>query len=183
MQDFDASAVVKAARVDPAPGWVVFPWRRVVAVVWLVARLAWALLVMVIAAIAVLALEVVAIDDPNLPWLLVGLWVVFAVMFGFGPVRALATGGRNVLVVAGDGVAWREGSRVVGFGFSGLLGVHERVTAGQGLSHVVELVYAGGRVLLVDHRRFGSPGEIAGAVARQAGVERVEHHGRVHNIN
>lgn len=182
MQPFDAEAVVAAARTSPAQTWTVFPWLRVVAVVWLVKRLLSAVVVTVIAAIAVLALEWVAIDDPKLPLLLVGLWVLSSVVLGFGPLRALATAGKNLLVVTEAGVAWREGPRVRGFSFDGLVQVRQRITAGRGLEHEVELVYSRGPVLFLDHRRFGPPGEVASAVARQAGVAREEVHGRVDTL-
>lgn len=182
MQTLDATAMVESAEQSPPPGWAVFEWQRATAAVWLVKRLLWALVVTVIAAVAVLALEWVPIDDPMMPALLAGLLVVFGVLFALGPIKAFATASKNVLVVTDEAVAWREGTTVRGHGFTGLTAVKQRLTSGRGLDHEVELLYEGGIVLLLDHRRFGPPGDIAGEIARRAEVEQTEVHKRDYAI-
>lgn len=178
----DNDAVLDRARQQPEPSWAVFPFSRSSAVGWWIKRLLWACLLTVICAIAALALEVVPIDDPRVPGGLIGLLGGWVALLSLGPARALLGAGNNLLVVTDDRVVWREGGRVQAHPLAGLTEVKERITAGRGLQHEIELIYDGRPYLFLDHRRFGPPDAIAAAVAERSGARRAARHGRDYEI-
>lgn len=178
----DNDAVLDRARQQPEPGWAVFPFSRASAVGWWIKRLLWACLLTVICAIAVLAFELIPIDDPRVPAGLIALLGAWIALLSLGPVRALLGAGDSLMVVTDDRVVWREGGRVKAYALAGLTEVKERITAGRGLQHEIELIYDGKPYLFLDHRRFGPPDAIAAAVTERSGAKRVARHNRDYEI-
>ncbi|MCA9541888.1 MAG: hypothetical protein KC620_23485 [Myxococcales bacterium] len=135
MDDNDPIVVLNRAATAPEGGWHVFPMQAGSVLIWVVKRFLWSLLLTVLVALGVVALEFVAIDDPRLPLMLLGALGVWVLLLCSGPLRVLFGGRHNLLVITPELVVWRLGSHVVSLPLAEVKAIREHMTTGRGYSY------------------------------------------------